>query len=92
MKKEKGLSGKKEKLVTVGISKKNVSDALNKFYKESLAPKLDQIDQRFAQVDKKFQQIETQLVEFREDTLHQFRLISEDLTSKVQQVAEGVIS
>lgn len=133
---------KRMKLVKpAGITKKDVSDALKEFYKTSLKPKFEQIDDqfeqvnsqlkehtsqfgkidkrfeqidkrldqhdkrfdqidnrfeqidnRFAQVDKKFQQMETQLVEFREDTLHQFHLVSEGLTSKVQQVAEGVIN
>jgi hypothetical protein len=58
------------------MTKKEFLELLNEFSKKTLDPKFEQIDSRF--------------VGFREDMVHQFHIISEDLISKVQLVAEGV--
>ena len=58
------------------MTKKEFVELLNEFSKETLDPKFEQIDGRFT--------------EFREDIVHQFHMISEDVISKVQLVAEGV--
>jgi len=59
--------------------------------------RFEQIDRRFEQVDKKLGEIDSRLekvdsrfAEFKKDIVHQFHIISEDVISKVQLVAEGV--
>lgn len=59
------------------ITRKEFLELLQEFSDKTLDPKFKKIDSRFT--------------ESREDIVHQFHLISEDLTSKIQQVAEGVI-
>jgi archaellum component FlaC len=49
-----------------------------------------EVNSRFEKIDGRFEKIESQLVEFREDIIHRFHVISEDVISKVQLVAEGV--
>jgi predicted nuclease with TOPRIM domain len=90
---------KKKRPVQSGISKKDVSDALKDFCKESLEPKFEKIDgrfekidDRFEQMDKRFEQADFRFKENKEDIVHQFHVISEDLISKVKQVAEGVVN
>ena len=51
-----------------------------------------EVNSRFDKIDDRFKQVDARFTEFREDIVHQFHLISEDLTSKIQQVAEGVIN
>jgi chromosome segregation ATPase len=58
------------------ITKKEFLELLQKFSEKTLDPKFKKIDLQFA--------------EFREDTIHQFHIISEDVITKVQLVAEGV--
>jgi archaellum component FlaC len=50
----------------------------------------EKIDDRFEKIDSRFAQIDSRFIEFREDIIHQFHVISEDVISKVQLVAEGV--
>ena len=65
------------------MTKKEFLELLNEFSKKTLDPKFDQIDKRFERIDSRFG-------EFREEVIHQFHIISEDVISKVQLVAEGV--
>ena len=58
------------------ITKKEFLELLQEFSDKTLDPKFKKMDSQFA--------------EFREDIVHQFHLFSEDMTRKVQQVAEGV--
>jgi hypothetical protein len=71
------------------MTKREFQELLNEFSKKTLDPKFEQIDSRFQQIDSSFEQIE-RFGEFREDIVHQFHIISEDVISKVQLVAEGV--
>jgi hypothetical protein len=54
------------------MTKKELLELLNEFSEKTLDPKFKQIDTRF--------------IEFREDIIHQFHVISEDIISKVQLV------
>jgi ABC-type phosphate transport system auxiliary subunit len=60
------------------ITKKEFLELLGEFSEKNLDPKFKEIDSRF--------------IEFREDIIHQFHVISEDLIDKVKQVAEGVVN
>jgi len=86
------------------ITKKEFLELLEEFSKKTLDPKFEKIDSQFAEVnsqfekiddrfekiDSRFTQIDSRFIEFREDIIHQFHVISEDVISKVQLVAEGV--
>jgi len=79
------------------MTKKEFLDLLNEFSKKTLDPKFDQMDSRFDQievrfekVDQQFDRIDSRFGEFREEVIHQFHIISEDVISKVQLVVEGV--
>ena len=86
------------------ITKKEFLELLEEFSKKTLDPKFEKIDSQFAEVnsrfekiddrfekiDPRFAQIDSRFIEFREDIIHQFHVISEDVISKVQLVAEGV--
>jgi chromosome segregation ATPase len=79
------------------MTKKEFSELLQEFSKKTLDPKFEKIDSQFAEVnsrfekiDSRFAQVDSRFIEFREDIIHQFHVISEDVISKVQLVAEGV--
>lgn len=72
------------------MTKKEFLELLNEFSKKTLDPKFDQIDKRFEKIDQQFERIDSRFGEFREEVIHQFHIISEDVISKVQWVAEGV--
>lgn len=72
------------------MTKKEFLELLNEFSKKTLDPKFDQIDKRFEKIDQQFERIDSRFGEFREEVIHQFHIISEDVISKVQLVAEGV--
>ncbi|MGA2465966.1 MAG: hypothetical protein ABSH06_16640 [Thermodesulfobacteriota bacterium] len=86
------------------ITKKEFSELLQEFSEKTLDPKFEKIDSQFAEVnsrfekiddrfeeiDSRFAQIDSTFIEFREDIIHQFHVISEDVISKVQLVVEGV--
>ena len=57
---------------------------------EKMDSRFGQIDSKFEQFDNRFTQMDSRFTEFREDIVHQFHIISEDVISKVQLVAEGV--
>jgi len=72
------------------MTKKDFLELLNEFLKKTLDPKFEKIDNQFAEansqfkkIDGRFEKIESQLVEFREDIIHQCHVISEDVISKV---------
>ena len=60
------------------ITKKEFLELLDEFSEKSLEPKFSRMD--------------TQFGEFKEDIIHQFHVISEDVISKVKLVAKGVAS
>jgi DNA polymerase sigma len=60
------------------ITKKEFSELLDEFSEKKLGPRFSKMDSQF--------------VEFKEDIIHQFHIISEDVISKVKLVAEGVVS
>jgi phage shock protein A len=72
------------------MTKKEFLELLNEFSKKTLDPKIDQIDKGFEKIDQQFERIDSRFGEFREEVIHQFHIISEDVISKVQLVAEGV--
>jgi chromosome segregation ATPase len=86
------------------ITKKEFLELLEEFSKKTLDPKFEKIDSQFAEVNSQFEKIDdrfekidsrfalidSRFIEFREDIIHQFHVISEDVISKVQLVAEGV--
>ena len=72
------------------MTKKDFLEILNEFSEKNLDPKFEKIDSRFRDFDLRFNQIDDKFTEFREDIVHQFHVISEDVISKVQLVAEGV--
>jgi chaperonin cofactor prefoldin len=74
------------------ITKKEFLELLQEFSAKTLDPKFEKIDSRFEKIDGQFKKVDSRFTEFREDIVHQFHLISEDVTSKVQQVAEGVMN
>ena len=79
------------------LTKKEFLELLKEFSEKNLDPKFKKIDDRFekidnqfAKIDSRFEQVESRFTEFKEDIIHQFHVISEDVISKVQLVAEGV--
>ncbi len=58
------------------ITKKEFLELLDEFSEKNPEPKFSKMDSEFAQ--------------FKEDIIHQFHIISEDVVSKVKLVAEGV--
>lgn len=67
------------------MTRKEFLDLLNEFSDKTLDPRLQKIDDRLDRMG-------SQASELRENIVHQFHIISEDLITKVQQVAEGVIN
>jgi chromosome segregation ATPase len=57
---------------------------------EKMDTRFEKIDERFEKMDEQFKKVDSRFTEFREDIVHQFHVISEDVISKVQLVAEGV--
>ncbi len=81
------------------ITKKEFWELLQEFSENNLDPKFnkieerfEKIDARFGKVDDRFEKINSQFVEFKEEIIHQFHVISEDVISKLQLVAEGLIN
>ena len=81
------------------ITKKEFWELLQEFSENNLDPKFnkieerfEKIDARFGKVDDRFERINSQFVEFKEEIIHQFHVISEDVISKLQLVAEGLIN
>ena len=78
------------------ITKKEFLELLQEFSEKTLDPKFkkiddrfEKIDSRFEKIDERFDKVDSKFVEFKEDIIHQFHVISEDVISKIQLVAEG---
>ena len=67
------------------ITKKDILEVLKEFSEETLDPKFAKIDQRVDGLDKKVDQ-------FRDEIIHRFHVISEDVISQVKLVAVGVMN
>ena len=67
------------------ITKKDILEALEEFSNKTSDPKFEKIGQRIEAVDQKVDQ-------FKNEIIHQFHVISEDVISQVKLVAEGVMS
>ena len=65
------------------MTEKEFLELLQEFSEKTLNPKFTKIDSRFEKIDSQF-------VGFKEEIVHQFHVISEDLIGKIQLVAEGV--
>jgi len=88
------------------ITKKDISEVLKEFSEKTLDPKftkidqkLEQIDQRFGQDGKRFEQMDRRIDglgkkvdQYKEEIIHQFHVISENVISQVKLVAEGVMN
>jgi tetrahydromethanopterin S-methyltransferase subunit G len=88
------------------ITKKDILEVLKEFSKKTLDPKFSKIDQRFDQMDRRlehhdtrFEQIDQRMDgldkkvdQFKDEIIHRFHVISEDVISQVKLVAEGVIN
>ena len=88
------------------MTKKEFLELLQEFSKKTLDPKFERIDSqfvevnsrfekiddRFEKIDCQFEKVDSRFTEFKEDIIHQFHIISEDMISKVQLVAEGVVN
>ena len=81
------------------ITKKDILEALQEFSNKSLDPKFEKMDDRFEQMDQHFQKMDERMNgfdhkvdQFKEEIIHQFHVISEDVISQVKLVAEGVIN
>jgi len=67
------------------ITKKDILEVLKEFSEKTLDPKFAKIDQRVDGLDKKVDQ-------FKDEIIHRFHVISEDVISQVKLVAEGVMN
>ena len=84
------------------ITKKDILEALKEFSEKNLDPKfskidqrLERMDQRFSEMDQRFERMDgfdRKVDQFKDEIIHQFHVISEDVISQVKLVAEGVIS
>jgi archaellum component FlaC len=90
---------KAEEIIMAEISKKDILEVLKEFSEKNLDPKLTKIDQRFEQIDQRFGQMDQRMDgldkkvdQFRDEIIHRFHVISEDVISQVKLVAEGIIN
>ena len=88
------------------MTKKEFLELLEEFSEKNLDPKFQKIDTRFEKIDQRFEKIDakfekiderfekvnSQISEFKNEIIHQFHVISEDVISKVQLVAEGLVN
>lgn len=88
------------------ITKKDILEALKEFSEKNLDPKFTKIDQRFEKIDQGFEKVDQRFEQmgqrmdgldkkvdqFRDEIIHRFHLISENVISQVKLVAEGVIN
>jgi chromosome segregation ATPase len=81
------------------ITKKDILEALQEFSNKTLDPKFEKIDQRFEKIDQRFEKagqrindLDHKVDQFKEEIIHQFHVISEDVISQVKLVAEGVMN
>jgi archaellum component FlaC len=88
-----------EEIITAEITKKGILEVLKEFSEKTLDPKLTKIDQRFEQIDQRFGQmnqrmdgLDKKVDQFKDEVIHRFHDISEDVISQVKLVAEGVMN
>ncbi len=74
------------------ITKKDISEVLQEYSERNLDPKFKQIDQRFEKVDQRISALEQKVDQSKEEMIHQFHIISENVISQVKLVAEGVMN
>jgi len=74
------------------ITKKDILEALQEFSNKTLDPKFEKIDQRFEKADQRINVLDHKVDQFKEEIIHQFHVISEDVISQVKLVAEGVMN
>ena len=73
-----------------GITKKDISEALQDVSNKSLEPNIEKIDHRFEQMDQGINGLDQKVDQFKEEIIHRFHVISENVISQVKLVAEGV--
>ena len=83
---------KAEEIITAEITKKDILEVLKEFSEKNLDPKLTKLDQRFEQVDQRMDGLDKKVDQFKDEIIHRFRVISEDVISQVKLVAEGVMN
>jgi chromosome segregation ATPase len=59
---------------------------------EMIDQRFEKIDQRFEKADHRMNDLDHKVDQFKEETIHQFHVISEDVISQVKLVAEGVMN
>lgn len=74
------------------ITKKDISEVLKEFSEKTLDPKFAKIDQRFEKMDQRMNGLDKKVDQFKDEIIHRFHVISEDVLSQVKLVAEGVIN
>jgi archaellum component FlaC len=83
---------KAEEIITAEITKKDILEVLKEFSEKTLDPKLRKIDQRFGQMDQRMDGLDKKVDQFKDEIIHRFHVISEDVISQVKLVAEGVMN
>jgi archaellum component FlaC len=83
---------KAEEIITAEITKKDILEVLKEFSETTLDPKLTKIDQRFGQLDQRMDGLDKEVDQFKDEIIHRFHVISEDVISQVKLVAEGVMN
>jgi archaellum component FlaC len=81
------------------ITKKDILEVLKEFSEKTLDPKFTKIDQRFEKIDRRFEKMDQRMDgldkkvdQFKDEIIHRFHVISEDVISQVKLVAEGVMN
>ena len=59
---------------------------------EQMDQRFEQVDQRFGQMDQRMAGLDKKGDQFKDEIIHRFHIISEDVISQVKLVAEGVIN
>ena len=73
-----------------GLTKKDITEALQEFSKKALEPQIEKIDHRVEAVDQRVNGLGQKVDQFKEEIIHRFHVFSEDVISQVKLVAEGV--
>jgi len=74
------------------ITKKDILEVLKEFSEKALDPKFTKIDQRFDQMDQRMDGLDKKVDQSKDEIIHRFHVISEDVISQVKLVAEGVMN
>jgi chromosome segregation ATPase len=95
-----------EEKIMAQITKKDIVEVLKEFSEKTLDPKFAKIDQRFEKIDQRFEKVDQRVEQidqrmngldkkvdqFKDEIIHRFHVISEDVISQVKLVAEGVMN